>query len=704
MKKVLFFLVIFSLIISCSHDDTDVINNPETIQQKTTLEDLSLQVKQLVKANNGITLEQIKNTISSSTNVMSSVVEDSILYITMNDSMQLQVDLYGLTTPSEFVEDIDNSEIDSIVSEIESALEINESKYEIRKKNNALLSRNLNAATIKSTSASNKSRVITNRNVLFWAPNGAHPQEMLKEMQDFVNKNGLILTPRIGDDCKINDITNFSNYGLVVIENHGNVNGQLLMPTTEYWLKLLEENKSNKAKKNGKDNGISGKLLRFDSNRKAVYESILLTPHFSNLSKTIIWACVCNAYHDKSEILKAAYKADVAGFGGSPYEICYSRSMLFLNRIGVSFYNSGKGGADLKQAYGDYSDYSYNFTDSKGTTYRGVCYLYVPSNTNVFFQKPSANKPYDNRPIGELNLPAYMNPYNKNRIKSYSQVVTPSQIEAGFLYINKANGEQTFIPFSADDRIRTATWKNLITRYLIIGNTDNLEKGDYSYKTYLKLGNEVLYSNQYDITIKDNSLCPNNNHPHAIDMGAAGVWACCNVGASKPEDYGGYYAWGEIATKSGYDESNYKYGDYKELTKYCTDSYYGLNGFTDGKTELELDDDVAHKLWGGHWRIPSKGQFQELIFYTTSQWVTVNGKSGRLFTASNGNSIFLPAAGCRLLTSLCVAGSEGDYWSRSLVAGNAYIAYFLGFGSDYLSVYYIDGNRASGHTVRPVRP
>lgn len=190
-----------------------------------------------------------------------------------------------------------------------------------------------------------------------------------------------------------------------------------------------------------------------------------------------------------------------------------------------------------------------------------------------------------------------------------------------------------------------------------------------------------------------------------VDLGlpSGTKWATCNVGASKPEEYGGYYAWGEIAAKTDYSWSTYKYGNaYDKLTKYCTKSKYGLNGFTDGKTELELDDDVAHKLWGGHWRMPSEEQFEELLSNTTSQWVTVNGKEGRLFTASNGNSIFLPAAGRRNDTSLGNAGSCGYYWSRTLNADYPDNAYYLFFDSG--GMYVLNYGRDNGRTVRPVRP
>ena len=121
-------------------------------------------------------------------------------------------------------------------------------------------------------------------------------------------------------------------------------------------------------------------------------------------------------------------------------------------------------------------------------------------------------------------------------------------------------------------------------------------------------------------------------------------WATCNIGADKHEAYGEYFAWGEIETKSDYSWSTYKYGkDDHLLTKYCAKSDYGKDGFTDNKTELDLDDDVAHKQWGGSWHMPSKEQFSELQTNTTHEWITVNGISGYKFIASNGKFIFLPS-------------------------------------------------------------
>ncbi|MBQ9559034.1 MAG: Ig-like domain-containing protein, partial [Bacteroidaceae bacterium] len=197
-----------------------------------------------------------------------------------------------------------------------------------------------------------------------------------------------------------------------------------------------------------------------------------------------------------------------------------------------------------------------------------------------------------------------------------------------------------------------------------------------------------------------------------VDLGlpSGTLWATHNIGATNPEDYGDYFAWGETTGykdgKTDFSWSTYKYcnGDYDKLTKYCGDSNLGDNGFTDNLTELEFSDDAAYVNWGSEWRIPSVEQFQELINsnYTTTTWTTVNGVYGRKITSkSNGNSIFLPAAGRRLGTSLSNAGSHGFYWSRTLYASyHPYYARSLSvYSSNILTGY---DSRCSGLPVRPV--
>ena len=187
----------------------------------------------------------------------------------------------------------------------------------------------------------------------------------------------------------------------------------------------------------------------------------------------------------------------------------------------------------------------------------------------------------------------------------------------------------------------------------------------------------------------------------AIDLGLpSGIkWASCNVGATSPEEYGGYYAWGETEEKSNYGISTYKYcnGSYNSMTKYCTNSYYGT---VDNKTTLEPGDDVAHVKWGGSWRMPTQAEQDELRNNCTWTWSTLNGVNGYRVTGPNGNSIFLPAAGCRVVTAVLYQGSYGNYWSSSLYSyGNSHAYYLYFYSSDYD---WNDNSRYYGQTVRPV--
>jgi hypothetical protein len=180
--------------------------------------------------------------------------------------------------------------------------------------------------------------------------------------------------------------------------------------------------------------------------------------------------------------------------------------------------------------------------------------------------------------------------------------------------------------------------------------------------------------------------------PEYVDLGLPSglLWATRNVGADNPEDYGDYFAWGETTPKDTYDWSTYQYYDGSNLTKYTG---------SDGLTTLLPEDDAATANWGNGWRMPTKEEFEELYNNTTVTWTQQNGVNGRLFTAANGNSLFLPAAGSRWYDELDNAGGMGYYWSSSFnMAYNAWRFYF-DFGFYYMDRYFRDG----GFTVRPVR-
>lgn len=211
----------------------------------------------------------------------------------------------------------------------------------------------------------------------------------------------------------------------------------------------------------------------------------------------------------------------------------------------------------------------------------------------------------------------------------------------------------------------------------------------------------------------------NNGHEY-VDLGLpSGLkWATMNVGATTPEGYGDYFAWGETEPyytaghsqdnpcsswktgKTGYNWASYKWcnGSYTTLTKYCTSTIFGKY---DNNMTLESTDDAATKNWGGSWRMPTKAEQDELRTNCTWTWTTQNGVSGYMvLSKTNSNSLFLPAAGNRNGSTLTFVGSWGYYWSSSLCSDYSGNAYNLLFDSGGVCSSY--NYRFYGCAVRPV--
>ena len=213
-------------------------------------------------------------------------------------------------------------------------------------------------------------------------------------------------------------------------------------------------------------------------------------------------------------------------------------------------------------------------------------------------------------------------------------------------------------------------------------------------------------------TFPINGDCFRNGHTYGVENGHAWIelgitrWALCNIGAENPEDYGNYYAWGEIVPKEEYLWTNYKYakGSSDKLTKYCNNAEYGNHGFTDKKFTLEQEDDIAHISWGGNWRMPTHTEWDYLLYDNCTR-TTRNGVEGYEFLGSDGASlIFLPAAGYFDKQGLRSVGKSGAYWSSSLYSdysfGRPFKAYQTLVSSTGASSFSWD--RYCGMSVRPV--
>lgn len=201
--------------------------------------------------------------------------------------------------------------------------------------------------------------------------------------------------------------------------------------------------------------------------------------------------------------------------------------------------------------------------------------------------------------------------------------------------------------------------------------------------------------------------CPDENHPHAIDLGLPSdtKWACCNVGATTPEAYGSYFAWGETEEKEIYDWTTYIHCDGSMET--CHDLGSDIAG-----TEY----DAAHVLWGGSWVMPSQDQIKELTSKCSCTWTMRNGVGGDLFTGLSGGAIFLPEADFRWnsrINNVVIDNNDsldgktdelpnaGYYWSSSPRPSYTNVASYLlfSYGYSYWDSYNF---RCAGFTIRPV--
>lgn len=210
--------------------------------------------------------------------------------------------------------------------------------------------------------------------------------------------------------------------------------------------------------------------------------------------------------------------------------------------------------------------------------------------------------------------------------------------------------------------------------------------------------------------------------PEAIDLGLpSGLkWASFNLGASKPEEYGDYYAWGETepyyeagyaqsenpvwkpGKEAGYTWTSYKWcmGTNNSMTKYCINADYGYNGFTDDKTVLDHEDDAAHVNLGGKWRIPTKDEWSELAYHCTISQSSLNGITCLTIIGSNGNQIVLPKTGRRLRTNIDFDSDLGRYWSSTVCEKSSFdsaTAYFFLWSADLFHAY-----PYCGFSIRPV--
>ena len=198
----------------------------------------------------------------------------------------------------------------------------------------------------------------------------------------------------------------------------------------------------------------------------------------------------------------------------------------------------------------------------------------------------------------------------------------------------------------------------------------------------------------------DEPVTPDEHEWVDLGLPSGTLWATYNVGATCPDEFGDFFAWGETAPKEEYDWNNYKWcnGSENTMTKYCSNISFGT---VDNKTELDPEDDAAYVNWGPSWRMPTHEQYQELLNNCTWEWTTYAGVTGCQFTGPNGNTLFFPGAGYYYYDIWSGDGDGGICWSRTLdpVYNQAFYFNFYMFGVNCN----FSSRRMDGFTVRAVR-
>lgn len=362
--------------------------------------------------------------------------------------------------------------------------------------------------------------------------------------------------------------------------------------------------------------------------------------------------------------------------------ICYSKSSS--PTLSDSKFVSGSG-------IGTYTTNLTGLLD--GTTYYVRAYAINKKGVAYGEQKSFTTKAYSLPSISSLSV---TNIYN-NSVTVSSNVTNDggSNItERGFVYSTYQN------PTISNTKVKNGTGTGDFTC-----NITNLQENtNYYLRAYAVNSKGIAYSQQVNFTTKTiaNTLFDGTANGYTyVDLGLSVKWATCNIGARESEDFGEYLAWGETNSKTLYWWGTYKW--YTAYSEPCTKYFEGI----DNRTQLSLEDDAAHVKWGSSWRMPTDAELTELCEQCVWRWVNQNGIYGYNVTSQKpgytNKYIFLPAAGYCEDSSLFYEGSEGYYWSSSLLRGNSFGARCLRFTpKNYYPNSY--NERCIGFSVRPVYP
>lgn len=347
--------------------------------------------------------------------------------------------------------------------------------------------------------------------------------------------------------------------------------------------------------------------------------------------------------------------------------------------------------------YPTYDPYGAQGTDFEWTQYQGT-------STFAYMETTDGGYHVTGRSPGIGSLSVKVDNDNNLKASTIIEVVDPNYLPPDNVFLPSSieisvGGHATLQPILIPENAATSyTWSsdNSNIASVSYGKVTGVKTGTTTIK--VKTANDfqsecvvtVVASNGKDDEDGDENAGKGTVDGHEyVDLGLSVKWATCNVGATNSEEFGGYYAWGETSEKSTYSWNTYSYGTY-------------MNEVNIGSDIKGTKYDVAHEKWGSKWRMPTEKEFSELYTNCSIKKVTRNSVEGYEFTANNGNSIFLPAAGYKDNSGF----QDGlRYWSSNVSSSDPGRAWYLMIKSNkYNEISYsvLAVARMTGLPIRPV--
>lgn len=516
----------------------------------------------------------------------------------------------------------------------------------------------------------------------------AYTLPLCNEMEELFKKAGFRNTDFInGQEADMEFFLNrFTSYDIIFLLTHGSYDGQ----QQKHW--LLTGEKVNKSDLDDIKNALSiygncqiglSTIQEVHDGGDTVNVSYLAfsedcIPHMQgNFNKSVIFNIACQSLKDSKSLADAFKSKQASAYLG------YDESNCVGAIAGAVFWTWMLQGMTIEAAYGKLSsEYPIGVREEHPDKHPAATLCFgIPESENICIIHPTVTT----LDAGEITGTTAI---VHGQVDGWKATLDRDEVEAGFCW-SKENSNPT---------IEGGNFKSQkISAYEFVGEetvcingkmTSLTPNTTYYYRSFLYMNEEYYYGEvkEFKTVEEKQGMCPDGNHPHMIDLGLPGgtKWACCNVGASAPEEYGGYYAWGEIETKNDYDEDTYKYRyDYHDLGSNISGTQY----------------DVAHVFWGGEWNMPTSAEYVELKDNCKCESIIYNGVKGYKMSGPNGNSIFLPAAGLYIGTKIVHCETRSYYWSDTHGKYHSANNFEVSASGCYLD----DSPGYVGHSVRPVR-